>query len=87
MKAKHRALCGCAIVAAVSAGWIHGIAVRYANWSEVAEEVPCTKFEKDAREVKVIGPLIVDDKNYEHHVITDEKLVKTIDDRCHLKRA
>ena len=42
MKAKHRALCGCAIVAAVSAGSIHGIAVRYANWSEVAEEVPCT---------------------------------------------
>jgi hypothetical protein len=58
VKAKHRALGGCAIVAAVSAGWIHGIAVLCAN-SEVADQVPCTKFEsfeKDGRIVKVIGP-------------------------------
>jgi hypothetical protein len=89
MKAKQRVLCGCFIAAAISAGWIHGGSPvpQYANWKQVAEELPCDKFEKDGHDVKVAGPLIVDDKTYEQHTFTDEQLIKTIDERCHLKRA
>jgi hypothetical protein len=84
MNAKQQLLCGCLIAAAVSAGWIHGSA-GYADWKAVAADAPCNTFEKDGRDVKVIGPITVDGKTVEHHVITDEKRVKEIEDRCPLK--
>jgi hypothetical protein len=84
MKAKQQMLCCCLIAAAVSAGWIHGSA-GYADWKTVAADAPCNTFEKDGHDVKVAGPLIVDGKTHEHHVITDEQLVKEIEERCPLK--
>jgi hypothetical protein len=57
----------------------------YANWTQAAENVPCDKVEKVGHEVKVIGPLIVDGKSYEQHVIKDENLIKIVDERCHLR--
>jgi hypothetical protein len=57
----------------------------YENWKQVAAGGPCDKFEKDGHDVKVTGPLIVAGKTHEHHVITDEKLVEEIEERCPLK--
>jgi hypothetical protein len=37
------------------------------------------------RDVNVAGPLVVDDKTFFEHIITDETTIKLIDDRCHLK--
>jgi hypothetical protein len=88
MNAKQQLLCGCLIAAAVSAGWTHGglrTVLEYASWEKVAADAPCNTFEKDGRDVKVDGPIIVDGKTFEHHVITDEKRVKEIEDRCSLK--
>ena len=88
MKAKQQVLCGYLIAAAISAGWTHGSAPvpNYANWKQVAEDIPCNKVEKDGGDVRVIGPFVVDGKTFEQHVIKDEKLVKEIDRRCSLKR-
>lgn len=81
-------LVGALLVAATSGGWIHGISPpppRYANWKQVAQDVPCDKVAKDGHDVKVIGPLIVDGKPHEQHVINDRELVEIVDDRCHFK--
>ena len=88
MKAKQQMLCCCFIAAAVSAGWTHGglrSVPEYASWEKVAADAPCNTLEKDGRDVKVVGPITVDGKTIEHHTITDEKLVKIVEDRCPLK--
>jgi hypothetical protein len=85
MKAKQQMLCCCLIAAAVSAGWIHGglrTVLEYASWEKVAADAPCNTFEKDGRDVKVIGPVIVNDKPYEQHILRDDKLVDVIEKRC-----
>jgi hypothetical protein len=83
------ALAGGLLAATVSIGWTHGglrSVLEFASWEKVAADAPCNAFEKDGHDVKVAGPLIVDGKTFEHHKITDEKLVKEIDDRCPLRR-
>ena len=75
-------------VITVAAGWIHGLPNRYASWEQVAAEAPCGTFEKDGHDVKVKGPLVVDGRGTgENPIIADEKTIKIIDDRCHLKGA
>jgi hypothetical protein len=73
-------------VATVAAGWIHGWGtLRYESWTAFAENVPCDMVETVGRDVNVTGTLIVDREPYEQDIISDEKLIKIIDDRCHLK--
>jgi hypothetical protein len=70
----------------LTAAWIHGDdRQQYANWTDAAENVKCRMVARFGRDVNVAGPLVVDNKTYFEHIITDEKMIKLIDDRCHLK--
>jgi len=71
----------------VAAAWIHGNDEprRYANWTVAAEKVKCRMVGRVGRDVNIGGPMVVDDKTYFEHIITDEAMIKIIDDRCHLK--
>lgn len=69
-----------------AAGFLHGSAMpSYPDWAQVARNWPCDKIQKEGKDVKIIGPLIVAGKRYEQHVIKDEKLIKIVDERCHLR--
>jgi hypothetical protein len=57
----------------------------YPNWEAVAESYPCDKLKKIGREVKVIGPLVVDGKLHQQHTITEEKRIKIVDERCNFR--
>jgi hypothetical protein len=87
MENKRFLLCTAGIfLITVAAGWIHGDDTpQYANWTDAAEKVKCGMVARFGRDVNVAGPLVVDDKTYFEHIITDEKMIKLIDDRCHLK--
>lgn len=87
MENKRFLLCTAGIfVMTVAASWIHGDDARpYANWTAVAEKVDCRMVARYGRDVNVAGPLVVDNKTIFEHIITDEKMIKLIDDRCHLK--
>jgi hypothetical protein len=87
MENKRFVLCVAGIfVMTVAAGWIHGLPNRYVSWKQVTAEAPCSTFERDGHDLKVKHQLVVDGRGIaEDDVITDEKLVKEIDDRCHLK--
>jgi hypothetical protein len=87
MENKRFLLCTAGIfLITVAAGWIHGGGEpRYANWTAVAEKVDCRMVARFGRDVNVAGPLVVDDKTFFEHIITDETTIKLIDDRCHLK--
>lgn len=87
MENKRFLLCIAGIFAVtVAAAWVHGDDTKkYANWSDAAENLDCRMVARFGRDVNVGGPLIVDDKTYFEHIITDQKMIKLIDDRCHLK--
>jgi hypothetical protein len=73
------------LAAAASAGWIHGASTpSYPNWKAVSESHPCEKVEKIGRDVRIVGPLVVDGRPYQQHTIKDEKLIKILDERCSL---
>ena len=75
-------------LATVAAGYIHDRdTLRYANWTAFAENVPCDKVEKVDRDVQVTPPLKVSYENFEpNYTVTDEQLVKLVEERCHLGR-
>jgi hypothetical protein len=87
MENKRFLLCLAGIFAiTVGAAWVHGDDTKkYANWTDAAERVDCRMVARFGRDVNVGGPLVVDDKTYFEHIITDQKMIKLIDDRCHLK--
>ena len=87
MENKRFLLCTAGIfLITVAAAWIHGDDTQqYANWTDAAEKVKCRMVGRFGRDVNVAGPLVVDNKTYFEHIITDEKMIKLIDDRCHLK--
>jgi|HubBroStandDraft_6_1064221.scaffolds.fasta_scaffold477536_1 hypothetical protein len=87
MENKRFLLCTAGIfLITVAAGWIHGDdRPQYADWTAVAEKVDCRMVAMFGRDVNVAGPLVVDDKTYFEHIITDEKMINLIHDRCHLK--
>jgi hypothetical protein len=87
MENKRFLLCTAGIfLITVAAAWVHGDDTQqYANWTAVAEKVNCRMVGRFGRDVNVAGPLVVDDKTYFEYIITDEKMIKIIDDRCHLK--
>jgi hypothetical protein len=71
----------------VGAAWVHGDDTKkYVNWADAAERMDCRMVARYGQDVNVGGPLVVDDKTYFEHIITDEKMIQIIDDRCHLKR-
>jgi hypothetical protein len=87
MENKRFLLCTAGIfLVTVTAAWIRGDdRQQYANWTDAAENVKCRMVARFGRDVNVAGPLVVDNKTYFEHIITDEKTIKLIDDRCHLK--
>jgi hypothetical protein len=87
MENKRFLLCTAGIVfITVAAGWIHGDDTQqYKDWADAAAKVKCKMVATFGRNVNVAGPLVVADKTYFEYIITDEKMIKLIDERCHLK--
>lgn len=70
----------------VASAWVHGEhAVQYESWTTVAEKVNCKMVGRYDRDVNIGGPLVVDNKTYFEHIIANEKLIRLLDVRCHLK--
>ena len=79
-------LCAGALLRAVTSGaWIHGSPPRYANWREALANISCQNILKDSKELKVIGPLIVDGKSYQDRIITNDEEIDAVEKRCSLK--
>jgi len=47
--------------------------------------ISCQNILKDSKELKVIGPLIVDGKSYQDRIITNDEEIDAVEKRCSLK--